>query len=234
MPINITCPGCRKRFQVSEKFAGKSGPCPVCKQIIRVPTKEEEVVIHGPEDFEKGGRGASGELVLKPIARTDTKLSPLWTSVIVVSAILVFVLTWIAGKQELFSSADLGLMMCGIGLLIVSPALVIAGYTFLRDDELEPHRGKSLFLRAAICSLGYIILWAVFSYVCSRGVFTGELYIWLVVAPPFFVVGAMLAYAAFDLDFGNGFFHYAFYVLVTILLRWAAGLGWIWTIKNGP
>ena len=30
MAITVTCPGCHKKFVVSEKFAGKSGPCKYC------------------------------------------------------------------------------------------------------------------------------------------------------------------------------------------------------------
>ena len=40
----------------------------------------------------------------------------------------------------------------GLGAFAVAPPLVWAGYSFLRDDELEPHRGKSLVLRVLICS----------------------------------------------------------------------------------
>ena len=31
---------------------------------------------------------------------------------------------------------------------------------------------------------------------------------------------------------GNGFFHYACYVLLTALLRWAAGMGWLWDVAQ--
>ncbi len=55
--------------------------------------------------------------------------------------------------------------MSGIGLLLVSPPLAVAAYTFLRDDELEAYRGMQLYIRAAVCGLVYIILWAVFAYV---------------------------------------------------------------------
>jgi hypothetical protein len=59
-------------------------------------------------------------------------------------------------------------------------------------------------------------------------VITGELWIWLFVLPPFLGVGALIALGCLDLDFGSGFFHYSFYLLVTVLLRWVAGMGWPW------
>ena len=32
---------------------------------------------------------------------------------------------------------------------------------------------------------------------------------------------------AFDLEFGDGVFHYSFYLVATLVLRWAAGMKWI-------
>ena len=69
MPIQVTCPNCLKRFQVSDKFAGKQGPCPACKKTIRVPDASEAVTIHAPED--DGPKDSKGQSVLKPITRTD-------------------------------------------------------------------------------------------------------------------------------------------------------------------
>lgn len=37
MPILVTCPGCKAQFNVSDKFAGKQGPCPKCKAVISIP-----------------------------------------------------------------------------------------------------------------------------------------------------------------------------------------------------
>ena len=73
MPIQVTCPKCFKRFQVSEKFAGKTGPCPNCKSQIKVPEASEEVVIHAPEDDAPKDR--SGQSVLKPLKREETDVT---------------------------------------------------------------------------------------------------------------------------------------------------------------
>src|SRR5436190_12198702 len=75
MAIDVTCPSCFARFQVSDKFAGKSGPCPKCKKTIKVPEKKDEVVIHAPEV--SGPKDSAGVAVLKPIGRTETRLSTL-------------------------------------------------------------------------------------------------------------------------------------------------------------
>ena len=39
MPISVVCPGCKARFNVSDKFAGKKGPCPKCKTVLTVPRR---------------------------------------------------------------------------------------------------------------------------------------------------------------------------------------------------
>lgn len=49
MPIRITCPGCGKDLNVSDKFAGKSGSCPHCKQRVDVPASV------APQDSDSSG-----------------------------------------------------------------------------------------------------------------------------------------------------------------------------------
>lgn len=231
MPIRVTCPGCHKRFHVSEKFAGKSGPCPNCKAVIRVPTEDEEVKVETPTEFVRGGRAVTGELLTKPIARKEAKITPVMAVAVGGAVLVVFLATWALGKAGFFENS---LLISGAGLLLASPPLVVAGYSFLRDPEdLEPLHGMGLYIRSGICSVVYVGLWAVFGYVADYAL-TGELWNWLYVAPPFFVVGALAALACLDLDFGSGFFHYCFYLSVTVLLRWLAGLGWVWEFVEQP
>jgi hypothetical protein len=230
MSIFVVCPGCRKSFHVSDKFAGKTGPCPKCKAVIQVPEKAEEVKVHAPTQFAGGGRSTTGKLVTKPIARQSAKFQPAVAAIIAAAVLIVFALTLAGGKAGLFRG---NLVACGLGLLLVSPPLVVAAYTFLRDEELEPYRGVLLYVRSAICGLVYALLWGGFGYLISRQVLTTELWTWALTVP-FFLIGGLAALATLDLDFGSGLFHYAFYLLVTIVLRWAAGLGWIWQVASGP
>jgi hypothetical protein len=227
MAIQIVCPGCKKSFSVDDKFAGKTGPCPKCKTKITIPEKKPEVTIHAPDEFSGGGKGTTGKLLLKPIARQETHVKPAMVAVIggaVVAAIAgALVVRLIAAEAGPFRY-----LLSGIGLLLVSPPLAVAAYTFLRDSELEAYRGKQLYLRAAVCGLVYMILWAVFAYVKFALHSEIELPYWLVIAPPFFLVGTLAGKFAFDLDTGNGFFHYAFYVAATMILGAIAGLGWAW------
>jgi hypothetical protein len=223
MPISVVCPGCRKRFEVSEKFAGQTGPCPHCKSPIKIPEKPPEVVIHGPGAAPAGKtRTATGKAAPKPVARKDAKFRPRVAAAIL-GSVLAVALAAFFGRRVF----DQYPILRAVGLLLVSPPLVIGGYSILRDDELEPYRGKWLYLRAGIVALTYVVLWGVFGWVGGREL-TGDIWQWLVVTPPFLVVGALAALACLDLDFGSGFFLYSFYVLATLLLRWLAGAGWIW------
>jgi hypothetical protein len=223
MAISVVCPSCKKRFQVSDQFAGQTGPCPNCKAPIKIPEKGPEVTIHAPETFASGGRGRGGELVTKPIARKQVKLQPVTAAAVVAGVVAAALVAYFA--RGLFQEMLIARI---VGLALISPPLVLAAYWFLRDDELEPYSGKSLYIRAGACALVYMVLWAVFAYVADRGILTGELWTWFFVAPPFLFAGALVAYASLDLDFGNGFFHYAFYLLATVLFGWIAGLGWVW------
>ncbi len=220
MPIDITCPGCKKRFKVSEKFAGQKGPCPNCKTVIQIPAKGEEVVVHAPEQF--GPKGKTGVAVLKPIRRQDAKVTPLmltaWLGGIFVTLIGALILRLVDPKPS---------WLLGMLALLVAPPLVWAGYGFLRDDELEPHRGKFLILRVAICSVVYALLWG--AYAWGPSIVMGDtdplkLFTLLFVVPPLMVVEALAALASLDLDFGTGLIHYGFYLLVTVVLCFLMGL----------
>ncbi len=231
MPILVTCPGCKKSFNVDDKFAGKTGACPKCKTKITVPQKQPEVTVHAPESFGGGGKSVSGKLLLKPIAREETRIKPLAVAAIgggIAAAIAyaVFLRRFVPGPDAQSSAFDLQHILCGLGLLLVGPPLCVAAYTFLRDDELQPHRGGQLWICAAACGLLYAILWAAFAYV-RVGVYRGEaiaMPMWFVIVPPFFVAGGMAGKFSFDLETANGFFHYAFYAAATLLLGLIAGV----------
>ncbi len=228
MLISVVCPSCKARFSVSEKFAGKKGPCPKCKAVITVPDKPaEDVTVHVPEAFAAGGRDSKGRPVLKPIARTDTRLSATHVAAIggavIATLVIAFVLRGVSNKLPIIA----------LGLLLLSPPLAAAGYTFLRDDELEPYRARGLLLRATLCGLGYAALWGAYWPLAANGIVSGEPWQWVFVAPAFIAVGAGLAFASLDLDFGSAAMHYCFYVAVTLLLRFAIGLPPLWSAAVG-
>lgn len=223
MSIPVVCSGCQKRFNVDDKHAGKKGPCPNCKTIITIPTPlKDEVKVHVPEEFQSGGKDAKGRAVLKPVARKDARFRPRTAAAIVAAAAVVVGGAFLARGWE--TGAKYGLI--ALGLAAITPPLVVAGYSFLRDDELEAYTGKSLWLRAVVCAAVYALLWA--CYWPVSGTLTGELWQWLVVAPLFVAFGALASFATLDLEPTNAAIHYGFFLAVTLLLRWAIGLPPVW------
>ena len=153
MAILVVCPGCKKSFNVDDKFAGKTGPCPNCKTKITIPEKKAEVKIHAPDEFSGGGKGVTGKLLLKPIARQETRIKPVMAAVI--GGAVVAAIAWALVVRFVAAEAGtLRYLLSGVGLLLVSPPLAVAAYTFLRDDELEAYRGMQLYIRAAVCAAG--------------------------------------------------------------------------------
>jgi len=219
MPIDITCPGCRTRFKVSDKFAGKNGPCPKCKTVIQVPGKGEEVVVHAPQEY--GPKNASGVAVLKPISREETKVTPVMVVGVISAVFLVLI-----GALLLRNLDEIPTWVLGLGAFVLAPPLVWAGYSFLRDDDLEPHRGRYLAIRVLVCSIVYAVLWLVYAYApkLAFNLDSLELFHLLFVVPPIMIIGGFAAFAALDLDFGTGLIHYSFYLLVTVTLCFIMGV----------
>lgn len=229
MPIQVTCPNpkCLARFNVADKFAGQKGPCPKCKTVITIPKKEDEVIIHAPEHSEAGAVGAGGRHALKTFKRTDTKFQPLVFTA-VVGAVLVGVLVALVirstGTPEIWLKA--------LAAIVLGPPLAWAGYTFLRDPELEGYGGASLIVRSLACGLVYALLWGVFWFLGYRffGLGTAalkhglEIWMMVVLIVPVFAAGTLAAFASFDLDPGSAFFNCAMYFAVTVILRLVANL----------
>jgi hypothetical protein len=252
MPIQVTCSGCKATFNVSEKYAGRQGPCPKCKAVITIPKLEaakkvEEVKIAAPEEAAGGAKTAAGRPVLKPIERRDAKLSPVIAGAILGVIVVAFVAAWLAGPTLLapaplvlpeersdptLSSAHnlqwwTAYTLRAVGLLIVGMPIVWAGYLVMRDDELEPFRGTGLLVRSLICFLIYSVLWGAYAFIPSDVTSSG--YAWLYLAPPFFIVGFVAAFYCFELDVTSAAFHYIGFVTLTLMLGMTAGLTMPWS-----
>jgi hypothetical protein len=215
MAITVLCPGCKKRFSVHDKFAGKKGPCPKCKTIIQVPEKTEQVVVHTPDEF--GPKNATGRATLKPIARIDTAFSPLLTAGIVVAALGTLVAAWLLRTPD----GKVSGFLLALGAIGLGPPLAWGGYAFLRDDELEPFRGREAWLRVGICGLVYAAVWGLEAFV-SASAFGGKPFgveYMALVIPAMVALGAFGAWASLELDFGIGALHYGLYLAVTVVLR---------------
>ena len=220
MAITVICPGCHKRFSVSDKFAGQKGPCPSCKAVINIPATADEVVVHAPESF--GPKDAAGRAVLKPIFRQETSFSPL--AALAIGGSVVALLVIAIGLRSY--DGEVPPWILGVGAWLLGPPLAYGGYTFLRNDELEPYRGRSLLIRSLICGTVYALLWGLYfggvQYLNDGDPL--ELFQLAVAVVPLVGIGASAAFACLDLDFGNGLIHYSLYLLVTVLLRLIMGM----------
>lgn len=248
MPIQVVCPSCKTSFRVSDQFAGKQGPCPKCKAAIRIPKLEAapaptagaaktdgapagkaapkqpaappvEIKIHEPDAV--GPKTSTGRPVIKPILRKETKFETVPMVIITGGTLLTFAAAWLLRKPL---GEQIGLR--AVGLLLISPPLALGGYWFLYNDELEPYRGRSLWLRATLCALVYAGLWG--GYLLLPADAATAAWSWIYLGPPFFLIGAGAAFATLDLEVENAFFHYCFYVLVTLALGFSAGLHMPW------
>jgi len=229
MAISVVCPGCKKRFNVSEKFAGQKGPCPQCKTVILIPGKTEEVEIHAPEAA--GPKDSKGVAVLRPILREETNFNPRAAGIVAAVVIAVFVAAWMVGgsyaseKKDKKAPNPVPVFWQALAALALGPPLALAGYSFLRDDELEPFRNRDLWIRVAICGAVYAVLWGVFGYLPSwLGLKEFELPQLMYVAPPFIALGAFAACLSLELEFMTGLVHYGLYLIATVLLRVTAGM----------
>jgi len=214
MAILVVCRNCMSRFSVSEKFAGRKGPCPKCKELIEIPKADEQVQVHAPEHSEAAARGATGELVLKPVAREKTDVPiAVWVGVGIAAAVL---LLFAVVCRFMDSVPTAMLWIAAIGL---APPCAAGSYFFLRDEELGGYTGKELWIRSSIAGMVHALCWLAFSYL--RPV---EIYEWFYMLPPLIAIGGAASYFALDLDFFSGVMNFCFYLVVTVLLAMVAGI----------
>lgn len=231
MAIPVTCPSCLTRFDVSDKFAGKSGPCPKCQKTIKIPDKSEQVVIHAPEAT--GPKDSKGRSVLKPLRRKEVSLG---LPVILAAALSTLVVFGIALGVGLSGSPPTALLVMG-SILLALP-LCFVGYWFLHDDELEGFTGKQLLVRVGVGSLVFAATWGIYALVpiylfehASTAEISGlQMAVFIAVM---IALGTVASILIFELEVMQGMLHYMFYFAITFLLAWLAGTPLAEPLSNG-
>jgi hypothetical protein len=233
MPIPVTCPGCLTRFSVNDKFAGKSGPCPKCQKSIKIPDKSEEVIIHAPEH--SGPKDSKGQAVLKPLRRTEVSLS---LPVMLAAGLGTMVVFGIALGLRLSGDQPPTALLALATILLAMP-IVLVGYWFLHDDELQGYTGQQLWIRCGVCALGFAASWGIYAflpvYLNSRNSMAEisgaemALYIAIMIG-----MGTFVSVAAMELEILQGLQHYMFYFGITFLLAWLAGTQLAEPLSRGP
>lgn len=217
MSIRVTCSGCHTRFNVSEKFAGKEGPCPKCKKVIQVPAASEQVQVHAPEEF--GPKTTSGQAVFKPITRKEASLSPVQL-VLIGATIVGFLVVAFMARNGISDKQAFSSWVLLAAAVVVAVPCVFAGYTFLRSSELGAFEGQELWTRIGACSLTYPLSWCLIPLIGYAvgpeiGTFVG---VGLMI-----LAGAAMAYLLLSIDFFMGILHYGLFLGCCILLRVLAG-----------
>lgn len=230
MAIQVTCPGCLKRFEVSDKFAGMKGPCPNCRGIIEIP--KTQVTVHAPEDFISGGKTVKGRAILKPIDRHVTVIGAKQLLMALGVWVVVLAIALLVGRFHV-SIGRVGLDLIGvIGMGAVAFTMSIFCYCLLRSgDDLEFYEGEYLYKRAGICAGVYTFSWILFELFSQYMGLNGSFMIWIYLIP-LFIVGTIAAYASFDLDYSVAFVHYSLFLICIVVFRWAIGLNWIWMVAG--
>lgn len=218
MAISVMCPGCKTVFSVSDKFAGKTGPCPKCKQQITVPAASKGIVIHEPEAPSTTST-ASGRAPTAPLVRFDLPMTT--TQWVVWGMLLPLGLFLALAARFLFGAGQAPGWCLAVAALLFAIPCARLGYEAIRDRELEPYRGLPLTLRTLACGATWALLWFAHGFIPPD--MTRELWQWLFIGPIFFGVGALAALAAFDFDWGTAVAHFSLYAIVTVLARWLAG-----------
>jgi hypothetical protein len=161
--------------------------------------------------------------VVKLLPREESRVPPVLLGGILATIGLAFVVAMVLRGSAWRSS----IAVLAPGAAAIAPALVLAGYLLLQDQELEPYRNRELVVRVAICATIYVVLWGVVwglkSWIFPADAGVENWNTMFVLAAPL-AIGTMVAWGTLDLDPGSGFFHYCLYLGVCILLRLTMGL----------
>ncbi len=210
------------RFSVSDKYAGKKGPCPKCKKEIIVPDKSLEVVIHAPET--SGPKNSKGVAVLKPIKRKEFRVG--WKTLLgaTVGALSVI---GIAIAVRL-SNAPPPAWLLIVGAIAIAPPIVMLAYTFLRNDELEGYTGKEYFIRTAICSLVFSLTWLLYYtmaiYLDNKSLAEVPVAQMAILMVGMIAIGTGASIATLELETGQAVMHYATYFAASFFLCLIMGI----------
>ena len=228
MGIQVICPGCMRRFEVSDRFAGKKGPCPKCGHIIEIP--KENVIVHAPDEIIVEGRKVKNPDFVRPIEREPYAFT---RGQLIFNGVLAVVVLSFACLFSFLGSGPMKWLAAALGIFVVACPMAKYGYIMVRNpDDLEIFLGRELYKKAFFVALGYTLCWFLFELTLlylNPGFF---FFLYLI---PIAILASFVPLVVFDTDFGDSLMLFMLYVLLIILLR---GLmfspdGWIWqTIDN--
>lgn len=224
MPIRVTCPNpkCLKKFQVSEQFAGKKGPCPACKKEITIPDpKKDGVKIHAADtDVPVDSTGRS---VLKPVFRKDEAISKAAIlsiiGLVVVYFATAFIIRATVGGEITDAVKEYPYWPLILGAIAIGPPMALAGYYFLKEEEIAMYQGQELWIRIFVCGAIFALVWIAPIGTAYAWQWKYETVPLLIAVAVMFAVGGAAAMASFETEFLNGMMIFGFYFGVCVLMR---------------
>ena len=224
MSIHVICPGCMTQFEVSDRFAGKKGPCPKCGHIIEIP--KQNVTIVSPDELVVDGKKVQNPDLIRPIEQKSYSFT---ASAIVVN---LAVLTAVLAVALVFHFVHFLPLAIPVGIalvLAVGYPLMKYGYMTFRDpNDLEIFLGGQLGKKSILGAVVLLALWLVYElilYYMNPGSMA------LAYLVPVVIFAAFVPLVIFDLDFTDSLAVAVVFLLTVILLRglmFGQENGWIW------
>ena len=209
MAIDIICPGCHKRFQVSDQFAGQKGPCPGCKTIIQIPKLEDVVVVHERETTSSGAPAK-----LNSIRRQHTtagKSELLCASGALLAGLLSTVLVRFLSETEPNPGFFTTLL---IGSLLGSSTSLL-GHIVLRGQDNGSNYGRKTIVRACLVGVIYTVIWRLL-VLLSDGLLVEDgsviLPAVIILAIALTAISTFLPMFVFDFEYQQGLVHVALFI----------------------
>ncbi|MGI5832064.1 MAG: hypothetical protein ACOX6D_05970 [Thermoguttaceae bacterium] len=224
MSIHVICPGCMTQFEVSDRFAGKKGPCPKCGHTIEIP--KANVTIVSPDELVIDGKKVRNPDLVRPIEQKSYSFTgrAIIVNLAVLSAVLLIALIF-HFVHFLPLAIPVGILL---GLVVAFP-LVKYGYITFRDpNDLEIFLGGQLGKKSLLGAGLLMVLWILYELILlymNPGVMA------LAYLVPMAIFAAFVPVVLFDMNFTDALAVVVVFLLAVILLR---GLmfdqegGWIW------
>ena len=234
MSIDVICSGCLKRFQVSDEFGGRSGPCPGCKTIIAIPKLEDQVVIEEPE-HKAGSAGAHTKI--DGITRRPgffQRFEIIMLCSLFMAAAIVAVLANVLQGDSIATLTPTTATLFALGLILLSLASSLLGYGVLKNPEIEAFDRHKTILRAAITAAIYFLFATSFIAVSLMLPHSdpSRTMILSIVGIACFSIASFAPMALFELEMTQGALHVAVMICMTSLFCFVANNLQLWLLAR--
>jgi len=218
MAIDIICSGCFKRFQVSDQFAGRSGPCPGCETIIAIPKLEDQIVIEEPED-KPGSPGPHTKI--RGIVRRAGFFRRFEVisicSLFAVAAMFAIAIRILQTDPVTHLNLTTGILF-GLGLMLLSLGSSALGYGVLKDSEIESFDRRNIIIRSIITAVIYFLIAS--GFITCTLLFTQDdprTLILAVVGIACFSIASFAPMVFYEMEFMQGALHVSIMICMTSL-----------------